>query len=176
MIEASVNWTDKDRFVGAATSRHSIVMDAAAEKTANSPMELVLLALCGCTASDVVGILRKKREPFTGLEVRGARRESRRLSRRLYVDSLNISSFAERCRKKPWKTRSGSRKKSTARFPPCWRKRRRSPTPSSTLREGPLLIRCGVTFISGAQHFSGEFRRRSVARHSPGICCRAGRH
>jgi putative redox protein len=32
-------------------------------------MELVLIALCGCTGSDVVGILRKKREPFTGLEV-----------------------------------------------------------------------------------------------------------
>jgi putative redox protein len=72
MIEASLNWTDNDRFVGSATSRHSIVMDAAKEKTANSPMELVLLALCGCTASDVVGILRKKREPFTGLEVRAA--------------------------------------------------------------------------------------------------------
>ena len=70
MIEASVNWTDNDRFVGAATSRHSIVMDAATEKTASSPMELVLLALCGCTASDVVGILRKKREPFSALEVR----------------------------------------------------------------------------------------------------------
>ncbi len=69
MIEASVNWTDKDRYVGAATSRHSIVMDTASEKTANSPMELVLLGLCGCTASDVVGILRKKREPFTALEV-----------------------------------------------------------------------------------------------------------
>jgi putative redox protein len=70
MIEASVNWSDKERYVGAATSRHSLVMDTAAEKTANSPMELVLLGLCGCTASDVVGILRKKREPFTGLEVR----------------------------------------------------------------------------------------------------------
>jgi len=70
MIEASLNWTDKGRFVGSASSRHSIVMDTAAEKTANSPMELVLLALCGCTASDVVGILRKKREPFTSLEVR----------------------------------------------------------------------------------------------------------
>ncbi len=70
MIEASVSWTDHERFVGAATSRHSIVMDAGQEKTASSPMELVLLALCGCTASDVVGILRKKREPFTGLEVR----------------------------------------------------------------------------------------------------------
>jgi putative redox protein len=70
MIEASLTWTDKDRFVGSATSRHSIVIDTATEKTANSPMELVLLGLCGCTASDVVGILRKKREPFTGLEVR----------------------------------------------------------------------------------------------------------
>jgi putative redox protein len=45
-------------------------MDAGSEKTANSPMELVLIALCGCTASDVVGILRKKREKFTGLEVK----------------------------------------------------------------------------------------------------------
>ena len=70
MIEAAVNWTDKERYVGAATSRHSLVMDTAAEKTASSPMELVLIALCGCTASDVVGVLRKKREPFTGLEVR----------------------------------------------------------------------------------------------------------
>jgi putative redox protein len=70
MIDAVVNWTDNDRFVGAATSRHAIVIDAGTEKTANSPMELVLVALCGCTASDVVGILRKKREPFTSLEVR----------------------------------------------------------------------------------------------------------
>ena len=69
MIEASVNWADKERYVGSATSGHSIVMDTASEKTANTPMELVLIALCGCTASDVVGILRKKREPFTGLEV-----------------------------------------------------------------------------------------------------------
>jgi putative redox protein len=71
MIEASLNWTDNDRYVAAATSRHSIVLDTASsnEKSANSPMELVLIALCGCTASDVVGILRKKREPFTALEV-----------------------------------------------------------------------------------------------------------
>jgi len=70
MIEAKTIWTDDDRFVGSATSGHAIVMDAAKDKTANSPMELVLIALCGCTASDVVSILRKKREPFTGLEVR----------------------------------------------------------------------------------------------------------
>lgn len=70
MIEATINWTDKERFLGSASSHHALVVDAGADKTANSPMELVLIALCGCTASDVVGILRKKREPFTGLEVR----------------------------------------------------------------------------------------------------------
>ena len=70
MTTATVLWTDHDRFVGQATSGHAIVLDAAKENTANSPMELVLIGLCGCTASDVVSILRKKREPFTSLEVR----------------------------------------------------------------------------------------------------------
>jgi putative redox protein len=69
MITAKTIWTDKERYIGEATSRHAIVMDTGSEKTANSPMELVLIALCGCTASDVVGILRKKRESFTSLEV-----------------------------------------------------------------------------------------------------------
>jgi putative redox protein len=70
MISARAIWTDKERYIAEASSQHAIVMDTASEKTANSPMELVLIALCGCTASDVVGILRKKREPFTHLEVR----------------------------------------------------------------------------------------------------------
>ena len=69
MTQAKTIWTDNERYIAEATSHHAIVMDTAKEKTANSPMELVLVALCGCTASDVVGILRKKREPFTSLEV-----------------------------------------------------------------------------------------------------------
>jgi putative redox protein len=69
VISAKVRWTDDERYVGEANSRHAVVMDTATEKTASTPMELVLIALCGCTASDVVGILRKKREPFTTLEV-----------------------------------------------------------------------------------------------------------
>jgi putative redox protein len=70
MIEAKTTWIDEERFAGISSSRHAIVLDAGPEKTANSPMELVLIGLCGCTASDVVTILRKKREPFTRLEVR----------------------------------------------------------------------------------------------------------
>jgi len=69
MVSAKAIWTENERYLGEADSRHAIVMDTAKEKTANTPMELVLIALCGCTASDVVGILRKKREPFTSLEV-----------------------------------------------------------------------------------------------------------
>ena len=70
MITAYARFTDNERFLGQASSGHAVVVDAAKEKTASSPMELVLIGLCGCTASDVVNILRKKREPFTSLEVR----------------------------------------------------------------------------------------------------------
>ena len=69
MIEAKVEWTDTDRFVGQASSGHAIAVDTGKEKSANSPPELVLIALCACTAADVVSILRKKREPFTSVEV-----------------------------------------------------------------------------------------------------------
>lgn len=69
MIEAIALWTDHDRFIGQASSGHSLVVDAGSEKSANSPMELVLIGLCTCTGSDIVSILRKKREPFTKLEV-----------------------------------------------------------------------------------------------------------
>ncbi len=70
MIEAKTLWTDHDRFIGQASSGHALAVDAGSEKSASSPVELVLIGLCACTASDVVGILRKKREPFTSLEVR----------------------------------------------------------------------------------------------------------
>jgi putative redox protein len=69
MTEAKTIWIDKQRFNGTASSGHSIVVDG--DKAAgNSPMELVLIGLCGCTGYDVVSILQKKREPLTSLEVR----------------------------------------------------------------------------------------------------------
>jgi putative redox protein len=68
MTEAKAVWTDNHRFVAESSSGHAIVTDGD-KKTANSPMELVLIGLCGCTGYDVASILRKKREPFTSLEV-----------------------------------------------------------------------------------------------------------
>jgi putative redox protein len=69
MTEATAKWTDEHRFVGVSSSSHAIVIDGD-KKTGNSPMELVLIGLCGCTGYDVASILTKKREPFTTLEVR----------------------------------------------------------------------------------------------------------
>ena len=68
MIHASANWKQQFQFEGKGNGGIPVAMDGDG-KTGNSPSELVLIALCGCTAYDVVSILQKKREPLTGLEV-----------------------------------------------------------------------------------------------------------
>jgi len=68
MVTATAKWTEKFQFDSTGNSGHTLLMDGDG-KAASTPMELVLAALCGCTAYDVVSILQKKREPFTGVEV-----------------------------------------------------------------------------------------------------------
>ena len=68
MTKAQTTWIEKQRFNGISDSGHQIVVDGD-HSAGNSPMELVLIGLCGCTGYDVVSILHKKREPFTSLEV-----------------------------------------------------------------------------------------------------------
>lgn len=71
MVEARVDWIDGERFVAGASSGHALVIDSDRQRnTAPGPMELVLAGLCACTATDVVSILRKKREPFSAVQVR----------------------------------------------------------------------------------------------------------
>jgi putative redox protein len=58
---------------GKTDSNHWIVMDGPRDFGGSDagirPKELLLLALGGCTASDVIAILQKKRVPFEGLEI-----------------------------------------------------------------------------------------------------------
>jgi uncharacterized OsmC-like protein len=96
MIEAKALWTDHDRFLGQASSGHALVVDAGSEKSASSPMELVLIGLCACTASDVIGILRKKRELFTSLEVRATAERAETFPKVLYQYSSDLSRWRER--------------------------------------------------------------------------------
>ena len=70
MVEARIDWIDGERFTAIASSGHAVVIDSDRERnTAAGPMEMVLMGLCACTATDVVSILTKKREPFTAVEV-----------------------------------------------------------------------------------------------------------
>lgn len=67
---AHSEWKGDRIFEGAAESGNTVFFDANPEHTQGpSPMEAVLMALCGCTSVDVVNILEKKRQPLTGLKV-----------------------------------------------------------------------------------------------------------
>lgn len=67
---AHSEWKHHNVFEGAAENGNKIVFDADAAHTHGpSPMEAVLMALCGCTSVDVVSILKKKRQDINGLRV-----------------------------------------------------------------------------------------------------------
>ena len=67
---AHSEWKHDRIFEGRTESGNIVVFDAdASHAHGPGPMEAVLMALCSCTSVDVVGILRKKREPLTGLRV-----------------------------------------------------------------------------------------------------------
>ena len=57
------------RFEAQSGSGHTFVMDDAQGDTGPKPIEAALLALGGCTAFDVLGILRKKRQEVKGYEI-----------------------------------------------------------------------------------------------------------
>src|SRR5467141_4247135 len=70
MQTGSVKWIGEQKFVAVSPSGHAITIDS--DRTSNNapgPMELVLLALGACTATDVVTILEKKRQKLESLEV-----------------------------------------------------------------------------------------------------------
>jgi putative redox protein len=67
---AHSEWQHDNQFQGVAENGNTILFDADPSHTLGpSPMEAVLMALCGCTSVDVVSILKKKRQPLTGLRV-----------------------------------------------------------------------------------------------------------
>jgi putative redox protein len=72
MADVYVKWLEKLQFVGVDSTSHSVVLSSSDEEngTGMKPSELMLVALGGCTAYDVVNILTKKRQQLTDLVVR----------------------------------------------------------------------------------------------------------
>ncbi len=73
-VRGKVEWFKDYQFIGRVESDSCSVILG---EGGISPMKLLLLSVAGCTAYDVVMILKKMREPIEGLEVHisGERRE-----------------------------------------------------------------------------------------------------
>jgi putative redox protein len=73
MIQASVVLTNPAapgrQFVVTTGSGHHLIVDDAIGASGPKPIELVAAAMAGCTAFDVINILRKKRQNVTAYEV-----------------------------------------------------------------------------------------------------------
>ncbi len=65
-MKATIKWAGGMSFTGVADSGHAVIMDGApeygGENKGSRPMELVLIGMGGCTAFDVLHILRKARQ------------------------------------------------------------------------------------------------------------------
>lgn len=65
-MKANIDWQGQLKFSGTADSGHTIGIDGppdlGGENTGNRPMELVLLGVGGCSAMDVMHILKKARQ------------------------------------------------------------------------------------------------------------------
>src|SRR6202162_5495840 len=70
MQTAKVRWIGEQKFVAISPSGHALAMDSDRSSNAGpGPMELLLMALGACTATDIVIILEKKRQKLEALEV-----------------------------------------------------------------------------------------------------------
>jgi putative redox protein len=76
--KATVKWAGDEFFIGTGYTGHAQVMDSKGDRAAaTSPIEMLLVAVAGCTAMDVISILLKKRQNVTdyNVEVTGERVE-----------------------------------------------------------------------------------------------------
>ena len=73
-MDAKVLWHDGLTFTGTADTGFEIALGAdpkvGGANDGFRPMELMAVSLAGCTAMDVISILKKKRQEVTGFEVR----------------------------------------------------------------------------------------------------------
>lgn len=68
-MKARIKWAGEASFIGETESSHAVVMDGPPEMGGRNigprPMEMLLLGTGGCTAFDVVHILKKSRQQIT---------------------------------------------------------------------------------------------------------------
>ena len=78
VMKVHFQWHPEMQIVAIPPSGHKVVMDNAEGDTGPRPMELVLVALGGCTGMDVVSILKRMRVDFDDfrIEIEARRKET----------------------------------------------------------------------------------------------------
>jgi putative redox protein len=68
-VQAHLKWTDGLQFVARAGEGPAVILDSSDGASGAGPMQLVLMGVAGCTAIDIVMILKKKRVGMSRFEI-----------------------------------------------------------------------------------------------------------
>lgn len=133
-MECNIEWNGPEGmlFVATTGSGHTVAMDGAPEGGGNNlaprPMEMMLVSAGGCSAYDIVLILKRGRHQVTRCQVTVQASGPRPIPR-FSPKSISFSpSPARTCLKKRWNGPSACLTKNTVLPLPCWKSRQPLPT------------------------------------------------
>lgn len=81
-MHATITWNQNMQFTATSGSGHSVIIDGSpeigGEDTGMRPMEMLLLSMAGCSAMDVIFILKKARQAVSDctIEIKGTRADT----------------------------------------------------------------------------------------------------
>lgn len=68
-IEAKLTWTEGLQFVARSGDGPAVILDSTEGKSGPTPMQMMLMGVAGCTAIDIVLIMKKKRTDLRRFEI-----------------------------------------------------------------------------------------------------------
>ncbi|HMN11634.1 MAG TPA: OsmC family protein [Bellilinea sp.] len=75
-MEVTLHWKDGLTFAGFGAQKKEIAIDVIEEQGGHgsgaSPMELTLMAVCGCSGMDIISIMQKKQQKVTAFEIKAS--------------------------------------------------------------------------------------------------------
>lgn len=92
-VQTELRWSEEYQFIGRADNGPAIVLDTREGGSGPSPMEVILMGLAGCAGIDVVSILKKRRSPFTGLQIKAAGERAKEHPRRYTHIKIDFEVF-----------------------------------------------------------------------------------
>lgn len=76
-MSIQARWLEKDSFSVETETGHQVLLGTGSDQAGPSPMEMLLVALAGCSGTGIISVLQKMRQQVTGYDIRvhGIRRQ-----------------------------------------------------------------------------------------------------